>query len=67
MPLNDLLITITVSREDGQGKPARSFAVGYRIPANGAAGLALADPGKLKIGTAAEGLGDFLDRNGTDL
>jgi hypothetical protein len=67
MPIRDITVTLSVAEDDGQGKPIRTMQIRYRIPANSAAGLALADPGKLKIGTAIEQLGDLLDRDHTDL
>jgi len=67
MPKKDIIVTLQVSEDDGQGRALRTMSIRYRIPANSAAGLALADPGKLKIGTAIEQLGDLLDRDSTDL
>jgi hypothetical protein len=67
MPMKDISIRLEVGQDDGSGKPLREFATTYRVPANGQPGLTIADPLKLKIGTAVEKLGDLIDRDRSDL
>lgn len=67
MPSVDILVTVSVSVDQGQGKPQRAVNVSFRVAANGIPGLSLTDPKKLKIGTAIEQMGTILDSDRSDL
>lgn len=67
MPNVDILVTLTVGVDQGQGKPQRTATVSFRVPANGTAGLSITDPKKLKIGGAIEQMGTILDADRSDL
>lgn len=63
MPTNDLLITLTVSIDQGSGKPGRHVQTSMTVPQNGITGFAIAPEGKTKIGTTVEVMGDLLDKD----
>lgn len=67
MPSVDILVTVSVAIDQGAGKASRSQTVTFRVAANGTPGLSIADPKKLKLGTAIEQMGTLLDADRSDL
>lgn len=66
MPEKDIFVTVTVRAVDASGE-AKVGDITYKIPKNGTLGVAIADPGKLKIGGAVETIGDLLDKDKSNL